>query len=362
MTFGLRPIAVGALCLLVATVAAVLAYKTLWPWPPRHADENLAFLVVGAGAIGLATAQIRASDRRRQAVGAAVVLAAVIPFVAVTVLPGVAQPRSHPIPGGETHVLYAAPDGNWDLYLLPHGDASGLIALTDTDDINERWPLLSPDGSSIVYTSIAPDGSTALHALELEADGSPGSDEAILQGNGKAVSADAWTPDGDLLVQVTEPGESASIERLDVATGALSPFLDDAYSVSFSPDGSTIAYSGKKTVYPRDWDIWVADADGRHAEDVIDGEGFQGSPRWSADGTKLTYTGPSTWGDADVFIAKSDGTGARDLTPESRDVDSTQGWTPDGHVMFLSNRSHSGGTFLYVMNDDGSDVQLALRI
>jgi hypothetical protein len=30
--------------------------------------------------------------------------------------------------------------------------------------------------------------------------------------------------------------------------------------------------------------------------------------------------------------------------------------------MFLSNRSHTGGTFLYVMNADGSDVQLALRI
>src|SRR5689334_8264440 len=94
MTFGLRPIAVGGLCVLIAAIAAVFAYKTLWPWPPRHADENLAFLAVGAGGIGLAVAQIRASNRRRQAVAAAIVLAAVIPFVAVTVLPGVAQPHN----------------------------------------------------------------------------------------------------------------------------------------------------------------------------------------------------------------------------------------------------------------------------
>jgi hypothetical protein len=32
MTFGLRPVAVGGLCLLVAAVAAFFASKTLWPY------------------------------------------------------------------------------------------------------------------------------------------------------------------------------------------------------------------------------------------------------------------------------------------------------------------------------------------
>jgi hypothetical protein len=31
-------------------------------------------------------------------------------------------------------------------------------------------------------------------------------------------------------------------------------------------------------------------------------------------------------------------------------------------VPFLSNRSHTGGTFLYFMNADGTDVRLALRL
>jgi hypothetical protein len=63
-----------------------------------------------------------------------------------------------------------------------------------------------------------------------------------------------------------------------------------------------------------------------------------------------------------VFTAYANGTDVVDLTPNSRDADTAAGWTSDGHVLFLSNRSHTGGTFLYFMNNDGTDMQLALRI
>ena len=78
MTFGLRPVAVAGLCLLVAGVAAFFAYKTLWPWPERHAAELLGVLVVLAGVIGLVSARFRAPTRRRQAVVVAIVVALAI--------------------------------------------------------------------------------------------------------------------------------------------------------------------------------------------------------------------------------------------------------------------------------------------
>jgi hypothetical protein len=191
MTFGLRPVAVAGLCLLVAGVAAFFAYKTLWPWPERHAAELLGVLVVLAGVIGLAAAQFRAPTRRRQAVVVAIVVAAAIPFVAVTFVPGIAQPKSQPIPGDQAYALYAAPDGSWDLYWMPHGDAAGLIALTDTDDVSERWPVLAPDGASLVYTLVASDGSMDLHRMQLQPDGRPGSDDIVLRGDGRSVIARA---------------------------------------------------------------------------------------------------------------------------------------------------------------------------
>jgi Tol biopolymer transport system component len=362
MTFGLRPIAVGALCLLVAAVAAFFAYKTLWPYPKPGADYVLAVVVVGAGAVGLAAARFRGSGRRQQAVAGAIVFAAAIPFVAVTFVPGIAQPRSHPIPGGQAYVLYAAPDGNWDLYWLPRGDAAGIVALTATADISERWPLLGPDGRSLIYTSVAPDGAMDLHRLELQLDGHPGTDEVVLAGEGRDVSASAFAPDGTLLVEVADPRHVPSIDRLDLTTGKLTPFLRGAMTAAYSPDGTQIAFTKRKLTEPKDWDIWVADADGRHARDVIDAEGTQDFPTWSPDGTMLTYSGSSPLSDPDVFTARADGSDVVDLTPKSRDADTAQGWTSDGHVLFLSNRSHTGGTFLYFMNGDGTDVRLALRI
>jgi Tol biopolymer transport system component len=361
-TFGLRPIAVAGLCLLVAGVAAFFAYRTLWPWPKHHADEGLALFVALAGVIGLGAALFTASQRRQQAVTGAIVLAAAIPFVAVTFVPGIAQPRSSPLPGGQAYALYAAPDGNWDLYLLPHGDAAGLVALTTTDDVNERWPVLAPDGRSVIYTLVSRDGSMDLHRLQLQPDGLPGADEIVLPGDGKNVSANAFAPDGTLLVQVAEPGRGPSIDRLDLATGTLTPVLDRAYGAAYSPDGSQIAFTRRKPTAPLDWDVWVADADGHHARDVIDAEGTQDFPTWSPDGTRLAFSGSSPRGDPDVFVAHPDGSGVVDLTPDSRDSDTAQGWTPDGHVLFLSNRSHTGGTFLYFMNVDGTDAQLALRL
>jgi Tol biopolymer transport system component len=362
MTFGLRPIAVGGLCLLVAGVAALFAYKTLWPYPLRHADENLAFLVVGAGAVGLVTGQIRAPGRRTQAVTAAIVLSVALPFLAVTFLPGVAQPPSHAIPGGPTQAITAAPDGSFDLYVEPDGDPSKLIELTDTAQ-PERWAQLSPDGTQIAYTLFQPDGATDLRLMTVGSDGAVTSDELALAGDGThELSVSGWAPDGSLVVMLHDPvrGTSAT-DTLDLDTGELTPWLAVAGNVSFDPTGSKIAFARPSRSDPDDWDIWVADADGRHAHDLFPLAGLQDFPAWSPDGDRIVFT---SWSgaNADVFIVNADGSGVTNLTSDSMDTDTSQGWTPDGHVLFLSNRSHTGGTFLYFMDADGKNVRLAVRL
>jgi hypothetical protein len=92
MTFGLRPIAVAALCLLASSIAAWLAFRTLWPYPPTTAAAILAALVVVAVPIAFVTARLPDERRRRRAVFATVAGGLVVPFLAVTFLPSVAQP------------------------------------------------------------------------------------------------------------------------------------------------------------------------------------------------------------------------------------------------------------------------------
>jgi len=361
LTFGMRPIAIGGLCLLVAAAASFLAFRRLWPYPPRFAATFLATLTALIACAGLIAARHADDERRRRLVIAAVTGAALVPFVATVSVPGVAQPRSATIPGGPPYVVSAAPDGTWELYFLPVGDPDELIALTDTVNLQERWPQLSPDGSMLAYSIQASDGTADLRLMRLGPDGAVLDDDLLVPSAGRRLASTTWTPDGALLVQVDTERTQAAVERLDVDTGELSPFLPLAGNVAYSPDGQRIAYTRPKASDPSDWDIWIADADGGNERDVIDAPGGQEFPAWSPDGSKLLFT---AWphDDADVLVANADGSVVTDLTADSRDKDTSVGWTPDGHILFLSDRSHTGGTFLYFMNADGSEVRLSLRL
>jgi Tol biopolymer transport system component len=290
------------------------------------------------------------------------VLSAALPFLAVTFLPGVAQPPSQMIPGGPTQAMTAAPDGSFDLYLEPDGDPSRLVELTDTVQ-SERWAQLSPDGTQIAYTQFQPDGATDLHLMSVAPDGTVTSDEELLAGDDtRELSVSGWAPDGKLIVMVNDPARRTSAtELLDPGTGEMTHWLDDAGNVSFDHTGSKIAFARPSGSNRNDWDIWVADADGRHPHDVLPLAGTQDFPSWSPDGNRLVFT---SWNgaNADVFAADADGTGVTNLTSDSVDTDTSQGWTPDGHALFLSNRSHTGGTFLYFMDADGQNVRLAVRL
>jgi Tol biopolymer transport system component len=361
-TWGMRPAACGLLCLLVAGASAVVGYRRLWPYPPRYADVRLAAIVVAATGVGLWAGSRSVERTRKRAVTVAIAFAVAAPLIAASVVPGIAQPPDHAIPGGRTEAITAAPDGNFDLYLMPNGDPAELTALTDTDDRNEMYAVLDASGDTIAYTVFRQDGASDVHLLRLAPTGAVASDEVLLTGDGDRLAPTAWTPEGDLLVIVHPPEGRPHVDRVDVRTGARTTFLHNAGNVAYAPDGSQIAFSAPSASDQRNWDIWVADADGSHGHDVIDnGGGGDDFPFWSPDGRTLLFTSWAS-GSADVWTARADGTDLRDLTPGSPDRDDSFGWSSDGHVLFLSDRSHTGGVFQYFMNADGSDVQLALRI
>jgi Tol biopolymer transport system component len=247
VTFGMRPLAVAGACLLFGGVAAVFAFRTLWPYPLRDASGFLMLLVASTAVIGFLIASRVGDSRRIPAVLACFGASVALPFVAVTFVPGVAQPRSHMIPGGQTQVLTAAPDGSFDLYLEPDGDPDKLTELTDTVE-DERWAHLAPDGTKIVYTLINADGSTDLRVMGIGADRRIASDDLLLDGDTRhEYSATGWTPDGALLVMAKDLKRGTTeMDEVDLDTGALTQFLGNSGNLSFSPDGSKIVFARPK--------------------------------------------------------------------------------------------------------------------
>jgi len=338
--------------------SVAFAYPTLRPYPPVTAMLLLLLAIVPVAAIGYLVGWRRPQVVRLAGLSALALLAALVPWVMVRWVPGVAQPAEHPIPGEPAIVVSAAPDGNWDLYLLPDGDVANRVALTNSPTVQERFPQLSPDGSRIVYAVLQADGTYDLYLMELDGI-RPISNDLLLGGPGSLTDT-SWSPDGKRLLVRSDPaGRGGRIYVLDPASGTLEPFAENASNPEWSPDGSHVAFVSYRTEAPGNADVFVANSDGSEPHAIVDTGSDDYYPEWSPDGTRVSFTSRMHGGDEDVFVVGVSGGGLRNLTADSLGSDSTYGWTKSGRILFLSDRSRTGGTFLYFMDPDGSDVRLA---
>ena len=123
---------------------------------------------------------------------------------------------------------------------------------------------------------------------------------------------------------------------------------------SWSPDRKRIVFS---RAIRNDADIWVMKADGTGARRLAgSARGPQDRyPAWSPNG-KLIAFASNRAGEGDIYVMRADGTGLRRLTRNARHIDDTQPrFSPDGrYIVFNSNRlAHSNYEIYRVRVSDG---------
>ena len=184
-----------------------------------------------------------------------------------------------------TRVAIATQD---DVWTYDVGRAT-LSRLT-THPANDRSPQWSPDGARIVFTSNR-GGRTEL--FWKQADGT-GDDEPLLARAETLIDLRAhdWSPDGrHLMFGEVTPQIACSFGQAPIADGSeLTVLLQDAFCNDYaavSPDGRWIAYDSTFSGQP---EIYVGRYPNLSDRQQISSAGGR-LPLWSADGSKLFFSG-----------------------------------------------------------------------
>jgi Tol biopolymer transport system component len=261
--------------------------------------------------------------------------------------------------------VFAMDVASGDVVEIPHATGSVL------------WAQWSPDGSRLAYILEEPgpryaiviadaDGNDAVTLLEEEDTGAAGPDMLDL----------SWSPDGSRIAysgRTVEDGVARRTILIVNADGSGTPqVLDGLWTdVSWSPDAErlvTVGFPAGDAEAGR-FDVYTMRPDGSNLVQLTDDEAIEHEPSWSPDGTRIVFATGGEY-DQDVVVMDADGGNVRRLT-DWDGIDLLPVWSPDGQwIAFASDRdatpaqresNRSGeevftGLSLFVVRTDGSGV------
>lgn len=118
------------------------------------------------------------------------------------------------------------------------------------------------------------------------------------------------------------------------------PASAQSHHISFATDEGTwmsldVSPDGRTLIIELLGDIYALSTEGGRAEPLLTGRPFQSQPRFSPDGRRLVYVSDETGSD-NLWLAASDGSGARALTDLDATVVLSPAWSADGAALYTT--------------------------
>ncbi len=218
------------------------------------------------------------------------------------------------------------------------------------------YPQWSGDGKKISYTKI--DSITS----DLSA--------TIMNYDGTGVREIATPPNENYLFPVISPnGQQLAMIAENQTTNERTLIITDMKggnprtvptpnrlpdSPQWSPDGSSIVFTGDSNQGNQTRQLWVVNVDGTGLRQVTDGPDSANIPNWSPDGSQIAYT---RQGQNDLsYVINVDGTNDRPLNTDPAYANTAvPSFSPDGTQLAYSAEQANGGLVLALQDIDGSN-------
>lgn len=145
------------------------------------------------------------------------------------------------------------------------------------------------------------------------------------------------------------------------------PDLGETTPLTFTTSEGTwmnldVSPDGKQIVFDLLGDIYLMPVSGGKAELLRGGHAFEVQPRFSPDGEHISFTSDAGGGD-NIWVMKTDGSDAKQITKENFRLLNNSIWMPDGEYIiakkhFSSSRSLGAGEIWMFHKSGGAGIQL----
>lgn len=265
-------------------------------------------------------------------------------------------------PDGKQFAFVRGSSGGKRALMLANADGSGertLALRTGQDACSFAGPAWLPDGKSIACSAGKTD-ETGHYASVVAVEVADGSVKPLTAQKWRQIGRMAWLHDGKgLILTATEfgrrsPSQLWYLSYPDGEARKITRDLQDYDGVSLTRDSKVLVSNQKQTISG----IWNApDDDANRAKQILsnkyDGDGYDYYSRfsWTPNG-QIVYTSPAQ-GTPSIWVVSDDGTGNKQLTPDSSTNHFPSVTSDARYVVFLSDRT--GVMNVWRMDLDGKN-------